>query len=112
MPDPSRPTGQEIINLLKAGKLPKMVDWFDPLILVMVALRTLISSTIGEYADQRPMQEAADGQRDMKRLSRRHDYSRVDDPEQPTAILPPDADEDNPYYARNPDNAIEDKTLQ
>jgi transposase-like protein len=37
------------------------------------AVRTLISSTIGEYADQRPMQEAADGQRDMSRLARRHD---------------------------------------
>jgi len=112
MPDPSRPTGQEIINLLKAGKLPKMVDWFDPLILGMVAIRTVISSTIGEYADQRPMQEAADGQRDMKRLSRRHDYSRVDEPEHPTEILPPDADQDNPYYALSAVNAIDDQALQ
>ena len=69
MSDPLRPTGKEIIKRLEAGKLPQMVDWFDPTVLGMVAVRTLISHTIGEYADQRPMQEAADGQRDMTRLS-------------------------------------------
>ena len=86
---------------MEAGKLPQMVDWFDPLVLGQVAVRTLISSTIGEYADQRPMQEAADGQRDMKRLSRRHDYSKIDTTETPHAVLPPDADPDNPYCVKD-----------
>src|SRR6516165_6517711 len=102
MPDLMRPKGQEIIKLLEAGKLPRMVDWFDALILVMVAIRTLISSTIGEYADQRPMQEAADGQRDMDRLSRRHDYSTFQKNGDETIVFPPDADEKNPYFARKP----------
>ena len=98
MSDLSRPTGKEIIKRLEAGKLPRMVDWFDPFILGMVAVRTLISSTIGEYADQRPMQEAADGQRDMNRLTRRHDYS-VKEPGTDT-LYPPDADPDNPYFPK------------
>ena len=88
--------GKEIIKQLEAGKLPQMVDWFDPIVLVMVALRTLVSSTIGEYADQRPMQEAADGQRDMKRLVQRHDYSAID--EKVKAVLPPDANRHNAYW--------------
>ena len=92
-----RPTGREIINLLKAKKLPRMVDWFDPLVLGLVAVRTLISSTIGEYADQRPMQEAADGDRDMTVLTRRHDYSTIKDGK----LLPPDADCDNPYFPKD-----------
>src|SRR6476661_1254409 len=107
-----RPTGQEIIDRLKARKLPQMVDWFDPLVLGLVAIRTLISSTIGEYADQRPMQEAADGQRDMDRLSQRHDYSKLDSEERPTQVLPPDANPGNPYFAEKPINAIDDKLLQ
>src|SRR6516164_986365 len=107
-----RPSGKQIIERLEARKLPQMVDWFDPLVLGMVAIRTLISSTIGEYADQRPMQEAADGQRDMDRLSRRHDYSTFQTNEGQTIVLPPDADEKNPYFARKPENAIDDETLQ
>ena len=98
MSDLSRPTGKEIIKRLEAGKLPEMVNWFDPFILGMVAVRTLISSTIGQYADQRPMQEAADGQRDMNRLTRRHDYS-VKEPGTDT-LYPPDADPDNPYFPK------------
>ena len=54
-----------------------MVDWFDPLVLGMVGVRTLISTIIGEYADQRPMQEVVDGDKgDL--LMRRHDYSVLD----------------------------------
>jgi len=92
-----RPTGEEVIERLESRKLPQMVDWFDPLVLGQVAVRTLISSTIGEYADQRPMQEAADGQRDMSTLTRRHDYSKIDKSKTSHAVLPPDADPDNPY---------------
>jgi hypothetical protein len=93
--------GKEIITRLEAGKLPQMVDWFNPVVLGMVAVRTLISSTIGEYADQRPMQEAADGQRDMNRLAYRHDYSKID--YSTGTVLPPDADPENPYYPKAED---------
>jgi hypothetical protein len=105
-----RPSSDEIIERLKAGKLPKMVDWFDPLVLGMVAVRTLISSTIGEYADQRPMQEAADGQRDMSRLARRHDYSKIATDRTPHAVLPPDADPDNPYCVKDDSSEYRDAT--
>jgi hypothetical protein len=109
MPVSPRPAGKDIIDRLQAGKLPKMVDWFDPFVLGLVAVRTLISSTIGEYADQRPMQEAADGQRDMKKLTRRHDYSKIVKGE----LLPPDADPENPYYPQPEEytNADEDDRL-
>src|SRR6476646_6545942 len=53
---------EDLARKLRKGKLPQMVDWFDPLVLGSVGIRTLISTTIGEYADQRPMQEAADGE--------------------------------------------------
>jgi Calcineurin-like phosphoesterase len=96
----TRPSADEIIERLEAGKLPQMVDWFDPLVLGMVGVRTLVSSTIGEYADQRPMQEAADGQRDMARLTRRHDFSRIDASRMPKVVLPPDADPNNPYCVK------------
>ncbi len=105
-----RPSSDEIIKRLKAGKLPQMVDWFDPLVLGMVAVRTLISSTIGEYADQRPMQEAADGQRDMSRLARRHDYSKIATDRTPHAVLPPDADPDNPYCVKDDSSEYKDAT--
>jgi len=93
-------SGQRIIEQLRAGKLPQMVDWFNPIVLSMVAVRTLISSTVGEYADQRPMQEAADGERKAAILARRHDYSQFD-PDDPNKLLPPDADTKNPYYSLN-----------
>jgi hypothetical protein len=105
-----RPTGEKIIERLEAGKLPQMVDWFDPLVLGLVAVRTLISSTIGEYADQRPMQEAADGQRDMSRLARRHDYHKIDTDRTPHAVLPPDADPKNPYYVNDDSDEYKDAT--
>jgi calcineurin-like phosphoesterase family protein len=103
--------GKEIIKQLEAGKLPQMVDWFDPFVLVMVALRTLVSSTIGEYADQRPMQEAADGQRDMKRLVQRHDYHVID--KKVNAVLPPEANKHNDYWDEKEFQAAtgEDKSL-
>jgi hypothetical protein len=94
----ARPSGEEIIERLESGKLPQMVDWFDPLVLGLVAIRTLISSTIGEYADQRPMQEAADGQRDTSRLARRHDYSKIAKDRTPHVVLPPKADPCNSYF--------------
>ena len=95
MVDESGPTGKEIIHRLERGQLPQMVDWLNPAVLGMVAIRTIISTTIGAYADQRPMQEALDGERDEETLSRRHDYSR-DDPNRPGEIFLPDVDPENP----------------
>jgi Calcineurin-like phosphoesterase len=108
MADLLRPTGEEIVRQLEAGKLPQMVDWFDPFVLGMVAIRTLISSTIGEYADQRPMQEAADGDRDMGVVVRRHDFSKIDLDK--GEVFPPDADPNNPYFPtkKEYDEATED----
>jgi Calcineurin-like phosphoesterase len=64
------------IEQLRQGRLPQMVDWFDPSVLAMVGLRNMISATIGDYADQRPMQAAADQVGDIA-LASRHDYREV-----------------------------------
>jgi hypothetical protein len=104
MADLDRPTGKEIIDRLHKGKLPQMVDWMDPAVLGMVAIRTLISTTIGQYADQRPMQEAVDGVRNADKLALRHDYSRID-PDDPLKIVPPDGDPKNPNHDPKSDPA-------
>ncbi|MDX2204074.1 MAG: hypothetical protein NW223_15085 [Hyphomicrobiaceae bacterium] len=104
MPDRDIVTGRDLLQALRGGRLPGMVDWFDPIVLGMVAVRTLISTTIGEYADQRPMQEAADGEQDDARLVARHDYSKRD-PNVPSLIVPPDADSSNPNCVASSDNA-------
>lgn len=65
-----------VIRRLRKGQLPKMVDWIDPLLLGAVAVRTIISSTIGQYADQRPMQAAID-ECEPEDLVKRHDYSTI-----------------------------------
>ena len=72
-------------------KLPKMVDWFDPLLLGAVAVRTMISTTIGQYADQRPIQAAMDREDDPSKLALRHDLSSTD-PMSPERNLKRDAD--------------------
>jgi hypothetical protein len=86
------PRAEELVRKLRKGKLPQMVDWFDPLVLGVVAVRTLISTTIGEYADQRPMQEAADGEENDEKLVTRHDFSK---PAGANLLYPPDADPNN-----------------
>src|SRR5262245_35916471 len=93
MTDEAFPTGKELENKLYKGKLPQMVDWFDPLVLGMVAVRSLISTTIGAYADQRPMQQAMDDDRGPK-LTRRHDYGTLDKTQR--LVLAPEGDPDNP----------------
>ena len=60
---------------LHNGELAQMVDWFDPVLLGQVGVRTMISSTIGQYADQRPMQAALDDHDTPAQLAARHDYS-------------------------------------
>src|SRR5215813_15564715 len=37
MADEAFPTGKDLEKRLRKGKLPQMVDWFDPLVLGMVA---------------------------------------------------------------------------
>src|SRR5215510_7133337 len=98
MADEAFPTGKELEKKLHKGKLPQMVDWFDPLVLGMVAIRTLISTTIGKYADQRPMQQAMDGETgDL--LTRRHDYSNPPDMQQ--FVFAPEGDESNPRHRKD-----------
>src|SRR6476620_3300078 len=95
---------KDLAKRLRKGKLPQMVDWFDPLVLGTVGVRTLISTTIGEYADQRPMQETADGEPVGKRLITRHDFSKIDKDE----IVPPDADPENLNFATRRDESDRD----
>jgi hypothetical protein len=92
--------GKALNRRLRGRKLPQMVDWFDPLVLGMVGIRTLISTTIGEYADQRPMQEVVDGDKGSL-LTRRHDYStlgRFGD-----SVLAPEGDPSNPRFREQTD---------
>jgi hypothetical protein len=86
-------SGEELNRELRKGKLPQMVDWFDPIVLGLVAVRTLISTTIGEYADQRPMQEVVDGDKGPL-LTKRHDYSKLDIDGR--FVIAPEGDPDNP----------------
>lgn len=67
--------GAEIIRRLKRGELPRMVDWFDPGLLAKVGVRSMISSTLGQYTDQRLIQAATDNCSENE-LKSRYDYSR------------------------------------
>lgn len=71
-----RAQAEAVVRSLRKGRMPQMVDWIDPVLLAMVGVRTLISSTIGQYADQRPLQAAMD-ECSAEDLVRRHDYSRI-----------------------------------
>jgi hypothetical protein len=66
--------GPQIIGLLERGKLPQMVDWLDPVMLAQIGMRTIVSGTLGEYADQRLMQAATDRVTEAD-LRRRYNYS-------------------------------------
>ena len=67
--------GKTIIERLRQGHLPQMVDWFDPGLLAKVGVRTVISSTLGSYTDQRLMQAATDNASDEVELANRYNYS-------------------------------------
>ncbi|MEQ1653766.1 MAG: hypothetical protein ABL897_14880 [Hyphomicrobium sp.] len=71
--------GQQIIERLRAGKLPQMVDWFDPGLLVKVGIRSIISATLGSYTDQRLIQAATD-EVAPEILQKRYDYSETGNP--------------------------------
>lgn len=76
----SKVTGEKILADLRAGRLPQMVDWFDPALLVRIGIRDLISGTIGQYADQRLMQAASDRVSSEQELALRYDYSDPNTP--------------------------------
>ncbi|MGE0203112.1 MAG: phosphatidylserine/phosphatidylglycerophosphate/cardiolipin synthase family protein [Hyphomicrobiaceae bacterium] len=79
--DPEDALGAQIIALLRRGKLPQMVDWFDPGLLVKIGIRDMISGTIGQYADQRLMQAASDHPASERELALRYDYANLYDPD-------------------------------
>jgi Calcineurin-like phosphoesterase len=66
--------GKKIIDQLQRGELPQMVDWFDPGLLAKIGARSLISTTLGQYTDQRLMQAASDHV-DINELAQRYNYS-------------------------------------
>jgi hypothetical protein len=84
-PEASR--GKQIIERLRAGDLPQMVDWFDPQLLAKVGVRSLLSSTIGSYTDQRLIEAATDVVTEDE-LKNRYDYSETG---RPSEALKPDA---------------------
>jgi hypothetical protein len=71
--------GKSIIARLRRGELPQMVDWFDPGLLAKVAVRSIISATLGQYTDQRLMQAATDNA-SWEDLKARYDYSGTGKP--------------------------------
>jgi hypothetical protein len=84
---PEARRGRQIIERLRAGDLPQMVDWFDPELLAKVGVRSVLSATIGSYTDQRLIQAATD-QATEDELKARYDYS---DTGKPSERLKPDA---------------------
>jgi hypothetical protein len=72
---PPKPLGQQIVERLRKGQLPRMVDWFDPLLLAQIGMRTVVSSTLGSYADQRITQATTDRVTDQQ-LRERYNYSK------------------------------------
>ncbi|MEQ1651253.1 MAG: hypothetical protein ABL897_02065 [Hyphomicrobium sp.] len=67
--------GKKVFDRLRSGDLPQMVDWFDPGLLAKVGVRTVISSTLGSYTDQRLMQAATDNVSDETELANRYNFS-------------------------------------
>ncbi len=84
---PEEGRGKQIIERLRAGELPQMVDWFDPQLLAKVGVRSVLSATIGSYTDQRLIQAATDPATEDE-LKVRYDYSGAG---KPSDGLAPDA---------------------
>ncbi|MCB1546666.1 MAG: metallophosphoesterase [Hyphomicrobiaceae bacterium] len=62
---------------IRKGKLPKMVRWYNPGVLIKTGIHTVISSLFGQYADNRLMQAATD-RASVDELKTRYDYSSAD----------------------------------
>jgi len=84
---PEEGRGKQIVERLRAGELPQMVDWFDPQLLAKVGVRSVLSATIGSYTDQRLIQAATDLATEDE-LKSRYDYSETGNP---SDALKPDA---------------------
>jgi hypothetical protein len=67
-------------SLLRNGDLPGMVRWYEPVLLAQIGVRTVISSTFGQYADHRLIQAASDSAI-AQTLAVRYDYSWPDHPD-------------------------------
>ena len=74
-----------ILTHLRNRKLPQMVDWLDPVMLAQVGMRTIVSSTLGQYADQRLMQAATD-KADEAGLIARYNFAKGPDAIAPDAV--------------------------
>jgi hypothetical protein len=61
------------LRQLRLGRLPKMVSWYDPRLLARIGVRTIVSSMLGQYADQRLMQAVTDPAEDNDLIAR-YDY--------------------------------------
>ena len=77
----------DALKELRAGRLPRMVSWYDPRLLSRIGVRTIVSNVFGQYADQRLIQAATD-QADSAALRARYDYRdpTPDDPMQKVAL--------------------------
>ena len=80
----TRELSTAILSHLRSGKLPQMVDWLDPVMLAQIGMRTIVSGTLGQYADQRLMQAATDKADEAALIAR---YNFADGPD----AIPPDA---------------------
>src|SRR6478609_3381483 len=65
----------------KNYKQAKMVNWYEPRMLLSVGMKAVISGTFGNYADRRELEAAlesnADNEHDWERL--RNEYCTKDD---------------------------------
>jgi hypothetical protein len=76
-------------RLVRRGALPDMVRWYSPTLLAQIAVRTAISSTFGQYADQRLLQAVTDSASEAG-LRVRYDFSDLQTPD-PAYRLPTDS---------------------
>lgn len=76
-------------RLVRQGALPDMVRWYSPTLLAQIAVRTAISSTFGQYADQRLLQAVTDSASEAG-LRVRYDFSDQQTPD-PAHRLPTDS---------------------
>ena len=78
---------RKILKELKDKKLPQMVDWYNPGLLAKIGVREVISSVMGQYADQRLLQAATD-RASEEELSHRYDYSNPENPDELKRLTP------------------------
>ena len=72
---------RKILKALRDKTLPQMVDWYNPTLLAKIGVREVISSVMGQYADQRLLQAATD-RASEEDLADRYDYSDPHNPDE------------------------------